>query len=461
MLPPACPNEYRLRGNQVEPRAGYWNYCPQLRSVHVDELRTLTENKKSIYYFPPYPTDPAIVKKEFQELLDLAAARDNPCLLVNGSGYKDNDPKKLPMKFGFRLPISRLLNINPPPLGAVVVNRFPGEQIIRTGRGMARAVEAETPGLFHRHALNLLLPLTNWSPPRQALVWAALDVAISSALNAAWFYKWLALDVKEQPRDCTARRERPVEWDRRVNGKRTLNVLYDQPDELNPAFNLCPDARPGKNGKLVDTDSGTPRHPAYPSGHSTYAGAASEILRYFFGNMRTPPSIPFNEALGQNPNSTLDDELRNLADNIGLGRMWAGIHWRSDHEAGLRLGRAVARLVIQQLIDMGQVTKPQDSKCEEKMKIKVGAFDYCGPRRSIVDNCNPNDDTFKDEDGKKMQVCRNDAPPERDCLRFESAAIRNACPDTPKGDPTDCAPPVVMPEGNEMSKAYDGTRQAQ
>ena len=39
------------------------------------------------------------------------------------------------------------------------------EQIIRTGRGMARAVESETPGIFHRHALNYLISTRNWSPP--------------------------------------------------------------------------------------------------------------------------------------------------------------------------------------------------------------------------------------------------------------------------------------------------------
>lgn len=39
---------------------------------------------------------------------------------------------------------------------------------------------------------------------------------------------------------------------------------------------------------IEDSDSyglispGTPRHPSYPSGHSTYSAAASAILRYFF-----------------------------------------------------------------------------------------------------------------------------------------------------------------------------------
>ena len=74
---------------------------------------------------------------------------------------------------------------------------------------------------------------------------------------------------------------------------------------------------------------GTPRHPAYPSGHSTYGAAASELLAWFFPDYR--------------------EELNRLADNTGMGRLWAGIHYRSDHIQGRRLGRTVACMVIAQL----------------------------------------------------------------------------------------------------------------
>lgn len=67
--------------------------------------------------------------------------------------------------------------------------RFP---VIRTGRELARYFEEETPGLAHRLALTQLLSQQMWSPPRQALAWAALDITIYSALLAAWHYKWAA-----------------------------------------------------------------------------------------------------------------------------------------------------------------------------------------------------------------------------------------------------------------------------
>ena len=332
---PCKPHEYALMGPQVEPAASYWFFCSKLHIPTFEEVTKLTDDKNSPDYFPPYP-DPCSesgkkqIQEEIEELVALSRRRDDPCALVGPA-----DPKH---DLGLRAPISKLFNLTPPALGAVLVNRLPGEQIIRTGRGMARAVESETPGLFYRHALNFLIRTRHWSPPRQALIWAALDVAIAGALQAAWYYKWLS------PRPLTSRRERPIEYAKR-NGI-DLNILFDSPDELNPAFNLCPD------GRKPGTMSGTPRHPAYPSGHSTYSGAASEFLSFFFGTELTPDFLVAHPDLGSKPNTTIKEELDNMADNIGMGRLWAGIHWRTDHLAGMKLGRTVARLVLQQLANM-------------------------------------------------------------------------------------------------------------
>jgi hypothetical protein len=358
---PCKPHEYALRGPQVEPQASYWMFCSRLHIVTIDELRARTEDMGSRDFFPPYP-DPctaegkAETEREIKELLDLQERRNEPCSLVNDKDCKagSNPPckfdKKLPRAFGCRRPISKLLNLMPPALGAVMVNRLPGEQIIRTGRGLARAFESETPGISYRHALNYLMRTRNWSPPRQALIWAALDVAIASALQAAWYYKWLS------PRPLTSRRERPIEYARREGVP--LRVLFDLPDELNPAYNICPDGRVICDKKNADNLSGTPRHPAYPSGHSTYSGAATEFLRFFFGNDKTPPFLLPHPELGSPPNTTIGEELDFMGENIGLARMWAGVHWRSDHEAGNKLGRTVACLVIKQLNDMGALDDP-------------------------------------------------------------------------------------------------------
>ncbi|HEY3368230.1 MAG TPA: vanadium-dependent haloperoxidase [Symbiobacteriaceae bacterium] len=65
-----------------------------------------------------------------------------------------------------------------------------------------------------------------------------------------------------------------------------------------------------------------PQHPSYPAGHSTTAGAAAAILKHFF-----PADA---------------DIFTTTAQDSGLSRLKAGIHYRSDHLAGLKLGRRVA-----------------------------------------------------------------------------------------------------------------------
>ena len=43
---------------------------------------------------------------------------------------------------------------------------------------------------------------------------------------------------------------------------------------------------------------------------------------------------------------TVNGEIEKLASNIGQARDFAGIHWRSDYEWGLRLGEAAALSVL-------------------------------------------------------------------------------------------------------------------
>jgi hypothetical protein len=346
--PPAPLVVYSLPGPQVEPSASYWTDAP---NCPVPCVVTIADLEASGFGLPNYPTNAAILADELAELRELASLRDDPEALVS------NTPGRR------RRPLSAFLQLRPQPLGAVF-NRdrvhelgwqaFPAgsflqtgphmavgavlqqEQmhssywngarvpadaddvpVIKTGRELARYFENETPGLAHQLALNYLLPDTMWSPPRQALVWMALNVAIYSALAAAWYFKWRGAAG-------VSRRPRPIEADHRVS------VLY------NRAVDIDADAD-GARRLFPEPSPGTPRHPAYPSGHSTYSAAASEILSYFFPDYAA--------------------EFDNLANNIGTARLWAGIHWRSDHVRGAQLGRQVAQILIRRL-QAGCVTAP-------------------------------------------------------------------------------------------------------
>ncbi|MDB4949542.1 MAG: phosphatase family protein [Gemmatimonadetes bacterium] len=336
--------EYRLSGPQVEPGASYWNYCPVPCPVSIKDLLNVTEDPASPHFFPPYPSDPAVVQAEFAELVELEHLRYDPTRLASTTRCRE------------RCPLSTFLQLRPVPLGANAnFARGDGFPVVYSGAELARYFENETPGLAHRQALNYLIRDTGWSPPRQALVWAALDVAIYSALSAAWYYKWLS------PRPYTSRRERPWEF-ADANGC-TLNVLFDRPlnglgsDSVDDLVSYTTDPpRLERNGRrpdffppagfpYINTSPGTPRHPAYPSGHSTYSGAASELLSFFFPDYR--------------------GEFDRLADNIGLARLWAGVHWRSDHTAGNKLGRTVACLVIDQLRRSGIPLVPGPAACND------------------------------------------------------------------------------------------------
>jgi membrane-associated phospholipid phosphatase len=335
--------EYRLSGPQVEPGASYWNRCPVPCPVSFKELVSVTEDPTSPHFFRPYPTSPGVVQAEFAELVELEHLRFDPTRLASTTRCRE------------RCPLSTFLQLRPVPLGAVVnFARGDGFPVIFSGAELSRYFENETPGLAHRQALNYLIRETNWSPPRQALVWAALDVAIYSALSAAWYYKWLS------PRANTSRRERP--WEFAVANGCTLNVLFDRPvnglgsdsvDDLVSFTTVPPTVE--RNGRrpdffppvpgFINSSPGTPRHPAYPSGHSTYSGAASELLSFFFPDYRA--------------------EFDRLADNIGMARLWAGVHWRSDHTAGNKLGRTVACLVIDQLKRSGIPLVPPPGRCDD------------------------------------------------------------------------------------------------
>lgn len=97
---------------------------------------------------------------------------------------------------------------------------------------------------------------------------------------------------------------------------------------------------------------GSPAHPAYPTGHGTVAGACITVLKFFFdGSFVIPnPVMPSPDGLALAPYTgagagqlTVNGELNKLGHNVTFGHgIHAGIHWRSDSDASLMLGEAVA-----------------------------------------------------------------------------------------------------------------------
>jgi membrane-associated phospholipid phosphatase len=84
--------------------------------------------------------------------------------------------------------------------------------------------------------------------------------------------------------------------------------------------------RPFQVDPTVDMLFPAPNHPSYPAAHGCGDGAAEVVLSYLF-----PQDAGY---------------FRERAEDGAMSRLWAGIHFRSDIDAGLTLGRSVGQLVV-------------------------------------------------------------------------------------------------------------------
>jgi len=85
-----------------------------------------------------------------------------------------------------------------------------------------------------------------------------------------------------------------------------------------------------------------PNFPEYVSGHSTFAGANSEVLARFFGT----DAIPFTAHSDSLPGVIRSfTSFSQCADEIGMSRIYGGIHFSSANWEGKRSGRAIGGYV--------------------------------------------------------------------------------------------------------------------
>jgi hypothetical protein len=84
--------------------------------------------------------------------------------------------------------------------------------------------------------------------------------------------------------------------------------------------------RPSQADPAITFPIGLPNFPAYPSGHSSFSGAAEGVLSALF---------PADAA-----------ELHRFAEENGLSRIYGGVHFSFDNTAGLELGRRIAPLAL-------------------------------------------------------------------------------------------------------------------
>ncbi|HEY2372645.1 MAG TPA: vanadium-dependent haloperoxidase [Gaiellaceae bacterium] len=86
----------------------------------------------------------------------------------------------------------------------------------------------------------------------------------------------------------------------------------------------------------------TPADPSYPGAHSTISAAGADVLASFFGDHQsfavTSPALP-----GVTRSFV---SFSAAAEEAGVSRIYAGVHTRLDHIAGVTLGHDVANFVL-------------------------------------------------------------------------------------------------------------------
>ena len=85
--------------------------------------------------------------------------------------------------------------------------------------------------------------------------------------------------------------------------------------------------RPSQADPAITLPIGLPNHPSYPSGHSCADGAWRGVLTDAFPSERVM--------------------IEALEDEGGMSRIYGGIHYRFDIDAGHAIGRAAARLALE------------------------------------------------------------------------------------------------------------------
>jgi len=126
------------------------------------------------------------------------------------------------------------------------------------------------------------------------------------------------------------------EYNLHLNPPRAARLYAITAVTINDVFIACFDAkyaywgiRPDQYDTTYHPLFQTPPFPGYPSGHASMSGMIAELYSYFF---------PTDRAY-----------FEKMAKDGAESRFQAGIHFRTDNEAGLTLGRKVALAVIQKV----------------------------------------------------------------------------------------------------------------
>jgi hypothetical protein len=176
-----------------------------------------------------------------------------------------------------------------------------------------------------------------------AAVQAYLPLATSREIRANYWQKWFV-----------QRTLRPEAYAGLIH-----NVLVngkDYPIHQDALASEAVDRVFQKNGTYLLPGAypeGAPNHSSYPGGASSIGAVNATFLKAFFDEtfvipnpVQPDPKDPTRLIPYEGPPLTVGGELNKLATNLGQGRNWAGIHFRSDAAASLPQAEEVAIAIL-------------------------------------------------------------------------------------------------------------------
>ncbi|MBV8137445.1 MAG: vanadium-dependent haloperoxidase, partial [Deltaproteobacteria bacterium] len=280
--------------------------------------------------------------------------------VVIGAGYKT----ELPLSQGgsdYLITLADWLSCQNGTVPAAVVHPDPTPRFPRLGRDLGVYVHTDTPYEAYFNAAQMLAalgaPLNPANPYAKSKseagfatfgtphLLALLGEVSSRALKAVWYEKWYVHRVI-----------RPEEFGGRIH----LNLTGQTNYPIDPSIlgsKAVQEVFTRNNTYLLPLQyrEGCPQHPSYAQGHGVIAGACVTVLKWFFDEsfVIPEPVVPSDDGTELLPyggldaaQMTLGNEADKLAGNIGIGRNFAGVHYRSDYQEGLLLGEALAISVL-------------------------------------------------------------------------------------------------------------------
>ena len=255
------------------------------------------------------------------------------------------------------------------PLPSLPNQLDPAPRYIRNGRDFAAYVHADASACmcmsFYNAGIFLVAngaPLNPGNPYRNYKTQAPfttfgsphflglLSEATHRALKAVWYAKWYV-----------HRNLRPEAFGGLVHLTKTGQKSYPLDNDVLDSVAAAGIYSKYRSYFLPQAfPEGCPQHPSYAQAHGSMAGACATVLKAAVdGNLpftalsdggivtATADGLMLEPYTGADAGAiTINGEIDKLASNIGLGRNFAGIHWRTDYASALVLGEAVAISIL-------------------------------------------------------------------------------------------------------------------